>query len=54
MTVTRYAVAGDPIAHSKSPQIHRLFAEQTGEDVAYEKLLVNRNDFADFVQQFFA
>lgn len=35
----RYAVIGNPIAHSLSPKIHRAFAVATGENVRYEALL---------------
>jgi len=48
----RYAVIGNPIAHSKSPLIHAAFAQQTGEDLAYERLLGDLDDFAGDVRRF--
>ena len=48
----RYAVIGNPIGHSKSPQIHRMFAEQTGEALTYEALLAPLDDFAGTLRSF--
>ncbi|KFZ36179.1 shikimate dehydrogenase [Shewanella mangrovi] len=50
----RYAVFGNPIAHSKSPAIHHAFAQQTGEDLAYEKILAPVEEFAATAKSFFA
>lgn len=48
-----YAVFGNPIAHSKSPQIHRWFAEQTGQQLDYQALLAPVDDFEGSARQFF-
>lgn len=48
----RYAVVGNPIGHSKSPLIHSMFAEQTGEHVSYEALLAPLDDFAGALREF--
>jgi shikimate dehydrogenase len=47
-----YAVVGHPVAHSKSPLIHTEFARQTGQDLAYDKLLAPLDGFADVVTAF--
>jgi shikimate dehydrogenase len=49
----RYVVFGNPIGHSKSPLIHRLFAEQTAQQLDYSTLLAPLDDFSGCAQAFF-
>lgn len=41
----RYAVLGNPIKHSLSPEIHQLFAAQVGIEIVYEKVLIDIENF---------
>ena len=49
----KYAVFGNPIKHSKSPLIHSIFADQTGQQLTYHSLKVEVDKFADAARSFF-
>jgi shikimate dehydrogenase len=49
-----YAVAGNPIGHSKSPLIHQRFAEQAQQAMHYGRLQPDLNGFARAAKAFFA
>ena len=50
----RYAVIGNPVTHSKSPQIHAVFAGLTLQDMTYEAILAPLDGFAQTVRAFIA
>ncbi len=52
-SLSRYAVVGNPIEHSRSPAIHEAFARQCGIALSYERLLAPLDGFADTVRKFF-
>lgn len=50
----RYAVLGNPVAHSQSPFIHAEFARQTGQHMEYTRVLCPMDGFAEAVRAFAA
>ena len=51
-SVSNYAVFGNPVKHSKSPQIHTLFARQTGIALNYQSIGVPIEKFSEYVDLF--
>jgi len=54
MSLDRYAVFGYPIKHSKSPRIHKIFAEQTEQAIEYGAQEVSAEQFSAAAATFFA
>ncbi len=52
MNIDHYAVIGNPISHSKSPYIHSHFAEQSGQNMDYVRLLAPLDGFKSSVYDF--
>jgi shikimate dehydrogenase len=50
----KYAVLGNPIAHSKSPMIHAAFAKQTNQDISYEAKVASLDDFTNTINRLIA
>lgn len=54
MSVEKYAVIGNPIAHSKSPLIHQAFAKQFDKNISYERILAPLDGFDSTVRKLVA
>ncbi len=52
MSIHHLAVFGNPVNHSRSPDIHRAFAAQTGITLRYEKVLVPAGKFVETAEDF--
>jgi shikimate dehydrogenase len=51
-TSDQYCVFGNPIEHSRSPEIHHTFAHKSKQRINYQKILVPVNGFSDAILAF--
>ena len=49
--IDRYAVVGNPVAHSLSPKIHTEFARQTGQQLSYQAIELPCDAFANGIAE---
>ena len=49
----RFAVFGNPIEHSRSPEIHQAFAAERGIEIEYQRILAPLDQFNYQVRRFF-
>ena len=49
----QFAVVGNPIEHSRSPELHHAFAQKLGIDLTYNKRLAPLDGFEHNIQDFF-
>lgn len=52
MSTRKFAVFGNPVEHSRSPEIHQAFARQAGLDITYDKILAPTDGFAAAMKDF--
>jgi len=50
----RLAVIGNPVNHSLSPKIHKIFAEQLDIEISYEAICLDEDNFIPTVRRYFA
>lgn len=48
----QYAVVGNPVAHSRSPEIHAAFARQVGHQIIYSRMLAPLDQFVATLDAF--
>lgn len=51
-SIDLYGVVGNPIKHSLSPNIFKMFAEKTGQPLLYQKILAPIDQFTQTIEDF--